>query len=124
MDDLKFIYDAIIMDPFIKTETSGKIKYYEYPETGDLTGPFIIIDGIDVPKPSDFADNQWLSYDCLVQIEVWSRNRLITKQIADTIQDILWSKNFKQQSGPREYEDGIFRDARRYRGKVYRDEFI
>ncbi|MCM3180241.1 DUF3168 domain-containing protein [Cytobacillus horneckiae] len=124
MDDLKFIYEAIIADPFIKDQASGRIKYYEYSATGDVTGPFIIIDGIDVPKPSDFADNQWLSYDCLVQIEVWSKNRLITEQIANKIRDVLWQKGFKQQSGPREYADGIFRDARRYRGKVYRDEII
>ncbi|WP_083402299.1 DUF3168 domain-containing protein [Bacillus sp. MUM 116] len=122
MDVLSLIYNSLIADEYIQTQAKGRIKYYEYPETGDVTAPYIVIDPIDAPDPADFADDAWLTYDCLLQIEVWSRNRIVTNTIADKIRDIMWKQfGFKQQSGPQEYDEGIFRDARRFRGKIYRD---
>lgn len=123
MDVLSLIYNTLITDPYIKDQAYGRIKYYEYPETGDVTEPFIIIDPIDAPDPSDYADDTWLTYECLLQIEVWTRNRIVTNIIADKVRDVMWKQfGFKQQSGPQEYDEGIFRDARRYRGKIYRDD--
>lgn len=117
------IYNELIADPYIKEQASGRIKYYEYPETGNVTAPYIVIAPLDAPLPKDYADNQWLTYDCLFQIDVWSKNRILTETIADKIRDVMWKLNFVQTSGPKEYEDGIFRDARRYRGKLYREDF-
>ncbi|WP_051405042.1 tail completion protein gp17 [Bacillus cihuensis] len=122
MDILSLIYNALIADEYIRTQALERIKYYEYPETGNVTAPYIVIDPIDAPDPSDYADDTWLTYDCLFQIEVWSRNRTDTNTVADKIRDVMWKQfGFKQQTGPQEYDDGIFRDARRYRGKIYRD---
>ncbi|MEK5524141.1 hypothetical protein [Heyndrickxia sp. FSL W8-0423] len=123
MDILSLIYNALIADQYIKDQAYGRIKYYEYPETGDVKAPFIIIDLLDAPSPSDFADDTWLSYDCLFQIEVWSPNRVVTNTIADKIRNVMWNQfGFKQQSGPQEYKEGVFRDARRYRGTIYRND--
>ncbi|WP_207767833.1 hypothetical protein [Heyndrickxia camelliae] len=123
MDVLQLIYNALIADAYIKKQAYGRIKYYEYPETGDVTAPYIIIDPIDSPNPSDFADNTWLKYDCLFQIDVWSPNRITTYTIADKIRDVMWNQfGFAQKSGPQEYDTGIYRDARRYKGKIYRDD--
>lgn len=123
MDVLKVIYDALMEDSFIREQASGRIKYYEYPESGNVTEPYIIIDPLDVPQPSDFADDTWLTYDVLYQIDVWTKNRNVTRQLAECIQQIMWKKGFSQIGGLDQYEDKIFRDARRFRGKLYREDF-
>lgn len=123
MDVLDMIYQVMIADAYIKEKAFNRIKYYEYPETGAVNAPFIIIDPIDAPNPSDFADNTWLKYDCLFQIDVWTPNRIVTSTIADKIRDILWNEfGFVQKSGPQDFDAGIFRDARRYRGTIYRND--
>lgn len=123
MDVEMIIYNALRMDPYIEEQASGRIKFYEYPESGSLEEPFIIIDPIDIPKPADLADDTWLTYDCLYQIEVWTKDRSITKTLGEKVHQVLWKLGFKQNGGLSEYESGIFRDARRFRGKLYREDF-
>lgn len=123
MDVLDLVYQALIADEYINEKVFNRIKFYEYPETGDVTGPHIIMELVDSPNPSNFADNKWLTYNCYLQIEVWSPNRKITNQIADKVRDVLWdSFGFVQKRGPQEYDEGVFRDARRYEGTIYRDD--
>ncbi|WP_121603779.1 DUF3168 domain-containing protein [Virgibacillus sp. Bac332] len=125
MDILDKIYKSLIADDYIKDQALGRIKYYEYPETGDVTKPFIVIDPINTPDPSDYGSNKWMKYDYLIQIDVWSLNRKITDAIADKVRDIMWDVfGFSQKPGPKEYDKdtGVFRDARRYRGALYRDD--
>ncbi|WP_249596558.1 DUF3168 domain-containing protein [Peribacillus frigoritolerans] len=120
MDVLGIIYDALMVDPYIKETANGRIKFYEFPETGEVTAPFIIIDPLDVPLPQDFADNTWLTYDCLLQIEAWSKKRAATRELSEQIRNAMWNVGFSQGSGVDEWDKdtGIFRDARRYRGKI------
>jgi hypothetical protein len=122
MDVLGMIYDALMANPSIKKTVDERIKFYEFPETGEVTAPFIIIDPLDVPTPQDFADNTWLTYDCLFQIDVWSKKRTTTRELSGQIRDVMWNLGFSQGSGVDEWDKstGIFRDARRYRGKLYR----
>ena len=87
-------------------------------------GPYIIIEPMDIPLPRDFADDQYLKYDVFVAIETWSKNRGLTKHIADRIEFVLWEIGLVQTGGLDEYDEGIFRDVRRYRGKLYRDEIL
>ncbi|AXN40669.1 DUF3168 domain-containing protein [Peribacillus butanolivorans] len=123
MDVLGMIYNAFIADPYIKEKASGRIKYYEFPGTGDVTAPYIIIDPLDVPLPKDFADDTWLTYDCLYQIEVWSKNRTNTRELSKQIGKVMWNFGFHQGTANEwDEETGIYRDARRYRGKLYRDD--
>lgn len=124
MDILEKVYESLLADPLIKEQANGRIKFYEYPETGTVDKPCIIIEPLDSPIPSDFGDDTWTRLDYLLQIEVWSRDRKLTDSIADKVRGIMWSKfGFQQQSGPKEYDEGVFRDARRYRGKLYREDF-
>ncbi|MGP9039816.1 hypothetical protein [Cytobacillus kochii] len=123
MDVEMIIYNALIKDSYIVEQASGRIKFYEYPESASLVDPFIIIDPLDVPKPSDLADDTWLTYDCLYQIEVWTKNRSITKELGKRVHQVLWNLGFRQNGGLSEYDNGIFRDARRFRGKLYREDF-
>ena len=125
MDILTIIYDELIADQEIASQAAGKIKFYEFPDSMTMdVGPYIIIEPMDVPLPRDFADDQYLKYDVFVAIETWSKTRSLTKSIADKIEAILWSLGLVQNGGLDEYDEGIFRDVRRYRGKVYRDEII
>ncbi|SNT42349.1 hypothetical protein SAMN05444672_12236 [Bacillus sp. OK838] len=125
MDVLGMIYNALIADPYIKEKAAGRIKFYEFPETSSVTmAPNIIIDPLDVPLPKDFADDKWLTYDCLFQIEVWSKNRMVTNELSGRIRNVMWNFGFSQGTGVDEWDEdaGVFRDARRYRGKLYRDD--
>ncbi|PWU68316.1 tail completion protein gp17 [Gracilibacillus dipsosauri] len=124
MDILDEIYEALIADAYIKEQTLGRIKFYEYPETGDVDNPYIVIDPIDTPTPSQYADDQWTKLDFLLQIDIWSHNRKLTESIADKVRDVMWDTfGFAQRAGPKEYDQGVFRDARRYRGSLYREDF-
>lgn len=122
------IYNALLTDDVISDLVSDRIKFYEYPEAKSMTKTHVIIDPLDPPKPSDFADNQWLTDDYLYQIDVWSKEMDERDLIASTIRQILWDKlNVRQfgGNGIDEYDKDydIFRDARHYRGKKYRDDF-
>ena len=124
MDILMIIYNQLIEDEYIAEQAEGRIKFYEYPETGEVDKPFIVIDPLDDGEPIDFADNKWTKFDFLVQIDVWSPNRLTTLKLGNRIRDVIWEKlGFGQIKGPNQYENGIFRKADRYRGTLYREDF-
>ncbi|GIP63365.1 hypothetical protein J32TS6_19200 [Virgibacillus pantothenticus] len=123
MDVLDKVYEALITDDYIKEQAQGRIKFYEYPATGDVNRPYIVIDPLQAPTPSDYGDNKWTKLDYLLQIDVWTRNRKTTDSIADRVRDIMWNTfGFHQITGPKEYDEGVFRDARRYRGTLYRND--
>lgn len=119
------IYDALVADDVISPYKSN-IKFYEYPATGDVSTVYIIIDPLDAPIPGDFADNKWLTDDYMYQIEVWSNDINNRDKVASRIRDVLWNIGIGQfGGGADEYDEGVFRDARRYRGKkILRSDYI
>lgn len=119
------IYNALVADDYIKSKAFGRIKYYEYPATGEVNNPYIVIDPLDVPLPKDFADDKWLTDDYLYQIEVWTNDFNITHELSAQIRKVMWDLGFHQGSGVDEWDKdlNIYRNARRYRGKAYRDDF-
>lgn len=133
MDDvLTVIYNQLIKDPVIAKEFNipdedtekSRIKYYEYPDTGEVDKPFLVIDLLDSPDQGDFADNTWLTDDYLVQIDVWSKERVLTKDLFEKVRKAMWELNFGQYGGGVNQWDkktGIYRIAKRFRGKVYRN---
>lgn len=124
MDILEVIYNKMIENEHIKQQAAGRIKYYDYPETGDVDNPFIIIDPLDDGTPVDFADNTWTKMDFLIQIEVWTQNRKTTLNLANEVRDLMSKEfGFFQIKGPNEHNEGIFRKADRYRGVLYREDF-
>ncbi|MBL3644032.1 DUF3168 domain-containing protein [Bacillus sp. RHFB] len=126
MDMMMVIYNALLTDEYIKEQASGRIKFYEYPPTGDLTGPYIVIDPLGPPQSADYGDNTSITDDYLYQIDVWTKKRLVTKELSKRIQKVMRSIGFGYfAGGVDEYDKdtGIYRDARRYRGKSYTDEF-
>ncbi len=120
------IYNALIADPIIKDLVDDRIKFYKYPEPNVLKETHIIIDPLDVPKPGNYADDNWLTDDYLYQIDVWSKDMDERDLISNKIRKIMWKLNLKQLSGGVDEYDSefdIYRDARRYRGKAYREDF-
>jgi hypothetical protein len=125
MDILKMIYDALIGDQEIADLAAGKIKFYEFPDSMKMDeGPYIIIEPLDVPTPSDFGDDLYLKYNVLISIETWSKNRSLTKSTSDKIESIMWDLGLVLSSGIDEFDEGVFRIAKRYRGRLYRAEII
>lgn len=126
MDVLMLIYTELMKDEYIAQHAAGRIKFYEYPETGNVTAPYIVIDPLDAPLPAVFGDDTYLTEDYIFQVDVWTKKRLITKELSKRVQDVLWKMNFHTSGGGvDEYdkETGIYRMAKRYRGKVYTEEF-
>lgn len=129
MDVLETVYSTLKADPFINKEVGNRIKYYEYPATGDIAGPTIVLEEVDAPRPGDYADNQWLTDDFYVHIEVWVKGTNARKKrdgIAARIRQIMWDElGFHHASSMKpewDKDTNTYRDARRYRGKVYRDD--
>lgn len=111
-------------DSYISEHVGDRIKAYQYPKAENLHAPHIIIDPLDVPIPKDYADNVWMTDDYLYQIEIWSHDYTVTKEVSRRIRLALWDLGFSQGEGIDEYDNDykIYRDARRYRGKSYRED--
>ncbi|WP_078597116.1 hypothetical protein [Evansella clarkii] len=120
------IHDALKADPVIDEHVKNPIKFYEYPPTESMSGVYIVIDSLDVPIPEDYADNKPLSDSYLYQIEVWSKDSLLTEKVAKRVRKVLLTLGFGQGAGVDEWDKdtGVFRDARRYEGKAYDSEII
>lgn len=126
MDMMTVIYNTLLADEYIKGQASGRIKFYEYPSSGGITGPSIVIDPLGPPQSADYGDNEPITDDYLYQIDVWTKNRLVTKELSSRVQKAMRSIGFGYfAGGVDEYDKdtGIYRDARRYRGKAYTEEF-
>lgn len=129
MDDgLMLVYNALkddeVIRQYIESDTDGlRMRLYKYPETADVSGPFIVIDSIINGLPSNFSDDTWVSYDYLIHIEVWTPKRDDTINISNRITHVLWEElNFKQNDSTEEFDLGIYRDARRYEGQLHRSD--
>ncbi|MFJ7993591.1 DUF3168 domain-containing protein [Peribacillus frigoritolerans] len=120
-DGLMVIYNQLISNEVIVSLCEDRIKFYEYPETGDASKPFIVIDPLDVPVPTVYASNENHANEYLYQIDVESTNRLQVKEIQAEIKKELKKLGFGQlKDGLDEYfnETKRFVDARRYRGLI------
>ena len=123
---LDYMYSLLIADSVIKQYVGNRIKFYEYPATGDFSGTYIVLDPIDTGQVGDYADNTYLSENSLIQIDIWSDNRKTRDLVAKQVRKILVSqKGFSETTGPDEWDKdtGIFRIARRYSKKLYREDF-
>ncbi|MEG7636836.1 hypothetical protein SQQ66_00350 [Enterococcus casseliflavus] len=114
------IYNALIVNKTILSKVDKKnIKFYEAPETLDVSKPFIVIDSFNGPQTNAYhMANKPVSLQFNFQINVESSNRLLTKEIAKAVKDTMWELGYGQLSGGLdEYfpETKRFVDARRYR---------
>ncbi|MBS7578293.1 MULTISPECIES: hypothetical protein [unclassified Enterococcus] len=100
-------------------EISYQIKFFEAPETFDTSKPFIIIDVFDGPQTNAYyGSDKPLSSKFNFQINVESMNRMLTKEIAKAVKDVMLAQGYGQLSGGLDTyfkETKRFVDARRYR---------
>ncbi|EAC7323783.1 TPA: DUF3168 domain-containing protein [Listeria monocytogenes] len=123
IDILNIIYTTLSKNDIIHTTCEERIKYYDFPSTGDSNKTFLLIIPLDVPVPTNFSSNKAMWEDFLVQIDVQSDNRLIVKQIQEEVRKEMKQIGFGQLAGGLdEYfpETGRFVDARKYSGLPYK----
>ncbi|MBO0445553.1 hypothetical protein JZO78_04285 [Enterococcus ureilyticus] len=124
------VYNALIVNPVIakhlaikpssdEEETTYQIKFYEAPETLDVTKPFIVIDTFSGPQTNAYhMANKPVSLTFNFQINVETQNRLLTKEIAKAVKEVMWEMGYGQLNGGLDTyfrETKRFVDARRYR---------
>ncbi|AQP79463.1 DUF3168 domain-containing protein [Listeria monocytogenes] len=123
IDILNIIYTTLSKNDIIHTTCEERIKYYDFPSTGDSNKTFLLIIPLDVPVPTNFSSNESTWEDFLVQIDVQSDNRLTAKQIQEEVRKEMKRIGFGQLAGGLdEYfpETGRFVDARKYSGLPYK----
>lgn len=118
-DMMMEIYTALCADQLISENvTEERIKFYEAPETLDVSKPFIIIDALSPQTSANFAANKVVSKQFSYQINVETPDRVLTKRIARSVSYIMRNLDFGQLNGGLDTyfkETKRYVDARRYR---------
>ena len=125
MDVMMEMYNVLMADEYISQQAGGRIKFFEYPESATMTQPFIIIDSLGPPIDLEYGDDAPLAEEYLFQVDVWTKDRKITKELARRSKIALRSAGFYYfAGGVDEYDKAtkIYRDARRFRKKIYSED--
>lgn len=116
-DMLDIIYAEMRRNGTIAAECGNRIKYYIYPETGDMSGPFITVRPLSPPEAANYASDKNLGYRFFYQVDVQAYDRKQCKKVQQAVKDVMGQLGFAQQAGGLdEYfeETKRFVDARRY----------
>ena len=131
MDDITIkIYEALINnEEIMKLVPRNNIKFFDYPNAQEIKDIVIVIDPLDTPTPSDYADNDNLTYEYFYQIDVFVKQkqgvngRVLSDRLVFLIQRIMWEVlGFGETSSIKpEYikEFSIYRQTKRFEGKQY-----
>lgn len=127
MDMLMEIYNKLRADPYISDKVSTRIKFYDYPNTSTMAGPSVVLEEVMPATPGVHGDNEAITDDYFIHIEVWVKGnggRTIRDDIARKIQSIMreeFGMGLDSAMKPEwDKELNIYRDARRYRGQIYK----
>ena len=124
------IYEAIIDNKEIMNQVQkNNIKFFDYPNAQEIKDVVIVIDPLDTPTPTDFGDNDNLTYEYFYQIDVFVKQkqgvngRVLSDRLVFLIQRMMWEVlGFGETSSIKpEYikEFSIYRQAKRFEGKQY-----
>ncbi|EJE09030.1 hypothetical protein [Staphylococcus epidermidis] len=131
MDDITMkIYEAIIDNKEIMNHVQkNNIKFFDYPNAQEIKDVVIVIDPLDTPTPTDFGDNDNLTYEYFYQIDVFVKQkqgvngRVLSDRLVFLVQRMMWEVlGFGETSSIKpEYikEFSIYRQAKRFEGKQY-----
>lgn len=119
-DMMMEVYKQLVANPLIAEKvTKDRIKFYEVPETLDTTKPFILIDTpLGPPTSAYYAANKEMSQTFNYQINVETKTRMLTKELAKKVKKVMWEFGYSQLPGGLDTyfkETKRFVDARRYR---------
>lgn len=124
------IYEAIIDNKeIINHVQKNNIKFFDYPNAQEIKDVVIVIDPLDTPTPTDFGDNDNLTYEYFYQIDVFVKQkqgvngRVLSDRLVFLVQRMMWEVlGFGETSSIKpEYikEFSIYRQAKRFEGKQY-----
>ncbi|EFE59996.1 hypothetical protein HMPREF0794_0207 [Staphylococcus epidermidis M23864:W2(grey)] len=124
------IYEAIIDNKEIMNHVQkNNIKFFDYPNAQEIKDVVIVIDPLDTPTPTDFGDNDNLTYEYFYQIDVFVKQkqgvngRVLSDRLVFLLQRMMWEVlGFGETSSIKpEYikEFSIYRQAKRFEGKQY-----
>ena len=124
------IYEAIIDNKEIMNHVQkNNIKFFDYPNAQEIKDVVIVIDPLDTPTPTDFGDNDNLTYEYFYQIDVFVKQkqgvngRVLSDRLVFLIQRMMGEVlGFGETSSIKpEYikEFSIYRQAKRFEGKQY-----
>lgn len=127
------IYQAIIANKEIMSYVNHEdIKFFDYPNANEMDGNVIVIDPLDTPTPTDFGDDDNLTYEYFYQVDVFVKNkpnmngRVVSDKLIFLIQRIMWEQlGFGETSSVKpEYikEFNLYHQAKRFEGKQYYKE--
>lgn len=131
MDDITMkIYKAITENEEIMQHVQkNNIKFFNYPNAQEINDVVIVIDPLDTPTPSDYGDNDNLTYEYFYQIDVFVKQkqgingRVLSDRLVFLLQIIMWEElGFGETSSmkPEYIKDfNIYRQAKRFEGKQY-----
>ena len=124
------IYEAIIDNKEIMNHVQkNNIKFFDYQNAQEIKDVVIVIDPLDTPTPTDFGDNDNLTYEYFYQIDVFVKQkqgvngRVLSDRLVFLIQRMMWEVlGFGETSSIKpEYikEFSIYRQTKRFEGKQY-----
>lgn len=124
------IYEAIIDNKEIMNHVQkNNIKFFDYPNAQEIRDVVIVIDPLDTPTPTDFGDNDNLTYEYFYQIDVFVKQkqgvngRVLSDRLVFLLQRMMWEVlGFGETSSIKpEYikEFSIYRQTKRFEGKQY-----
>lgn len=124
------IYEAIIdNEEIMEYVQKNNIKFFDYPNAQEIKDVVIVIDPLDTPTPTDYGDNDNLTYEHFYQIDVFVKQkqevngRVLSDRLIFLLQRMMWEVlGFGETSSIKpEYikEFNIYRQAKRFEGKQY-----
>lgn len=125
------MYEAFKADKEL-SEHVKEIRFFTYPNANDVKAPVIVIDDLTTPIPKDFADDDYLTYQYLYQIDLFVKQnnnvngRLLSNRLIYRIQRIMYEQ-FRftvNSSGKPEYisDFNLYRSTLSFTGKIYIEE--
>ena len=125
------IYDALKADEEISQHVK-LIRFFDYPNANEVKEPIIVIDDLSTPIPSDFADDDNLTYQYIYQVDLFikqnsnNNGRLLSNRLILRIQRIMREQfSFSvNSSGKPEYikDFNLYRSTLSFTGKKYKSE--
>lgn len=123
-------------EAFRKDEELSKyiksIKFFDYPNANAITEPILVIDDLVSPIPGTFADNDYLTYQNIYQVDLFIKQnsningRLLSTRLIQHVQRIMWEQfGFGvNSSGKPEYikDFNLYRQTISFTGKIYINE--
>lgn len=124
------IYEAIIdNEEIMEYVQKNNIKFFDYPNAQEIKDVVIVIAPLDTPTPTDYGDNDNLTYEHFYQIDVFVKQkqgvngRVLSDRLIFLLQRMMWEVlGFGETSSIKpEYikEFNIYRQAKRFEGKQY-----